>query len=93
MTIVLHSTKTYNNCMKNTIMLQITYGIVMNLVSKLVIMVEEGFLQKKGSHYVYGLIPKAHEWMLVLACFNAIGPKHTFLVFTFSKAIVACIIT
>ncbi len=50
-------------------------------------------MQKKGSHYVYGLIPKAHEWMLVLAYFNAIGPKHTFLVFTFSKAIVACIIT
>lgn len=79
--------------MKNTIMFQITYGVAMNLVSKLVIMVEEGFLKKKGSHYVYGLIPKAHEWMLVLACFNAIGLEHTFLVFTFSKAIVACIIT
>ncbi len=50
-------------------------------------------LAQKGSHYVYGLIPKAHEWMLVLACFNAIGLEHTSLIFTFSKAIVACIIT
>jgi hypothetical protein len=53
---------------------------------------EEGFLQKKDSHYVYGLIPKASKWISIFACVNATR-TYMFLVSTFLETIVACAIT